>query len=119
MSARANFVAGLTRETPVLLTTTNQTDIYTADAENYTLLGFGIVNDHSSAITVSVHWFDGTSSHLIWKGSVAANSTEIITDIPKPFDNGDKLQATAGTANQITVNAIVAIQARTSTFDQG
>lgn len=115
MTIQASYSGGLSREpNPTRLTTTGNTDIYTATDNTVTVAGFGIANETGSAVAISVFWYNltNTTSYLIWRGSIAADATEIVSDIPQRMRTGDKITATAATGNALTVNPKIIRQGR-------
>lgn len=116
MSVQSTILGGLSREpNPVRLTTTSNTDIFTATDDETTVSAFGIANeDTSNATRISVYWYNATNttSYLIWIGEIAAGEAEIVSDIPQKLKSGDKITATAAAANDLTINVILTRQSR-------
>lgn len=120
MSASLTLSGGLARPYVKLLSTTSRFDVYTATkAERSKIVSVSVVNATNAAKIVLLEWYDGTNYHKIWRKSVAADSTEIVTDIPVAFKtDGEKLCATeAVTGNVVTVTAFIATD--TSAMGQG
>jgi hypothetical protein len=100
-------MGGLQGITPVVLSTTDLTDVFEAKSDEIIFAGFGLVNDTGSAVDVSVYTYNGTTDFLYWKGSVAANSPEKETDLPVKFRMGHKVKVQASTGSAITVRPII------------
>lgn len=108
MSVQGNYQGGVERSTDgLLLTTTNQTDVYEATDRDVIIAAFSVANEDSSARVVTVEYYDGSTDRTIWHKSVAADDTEIVSDIPQRLYSGDKIKATAAGANVITVNLVI------------
>lgn len=103
----ANYSGGLVQTTPVKITTTSTTDIYADGTKEEVCVSFCIVNEHSSALAVSVYVNDGTSDVLYWEKSVPANDTLIETDAPMKLRDGYKITAQVGTINVITITPTI------------
>jgi len=67
---------------------------------SYTLGSFAICNATAGAVTTDLYWYNfaTTTEHMIWQKSVAANSTEIVSDIPLRLLRGDEIRV-KGAAN--------------------
>lgn len=107
MSVHGNFLGGVEKSSPTLLTTTAQTDIYTGYDRGSVAAAIGISNEDAAGVLVKIHYFDGSSTKLIWIGTVAAQTTAIVSDIPIRLYKGDIVKATAATANKVTVTPII------------
>ncbi|WP_298966144.1 hypothetical protein [uncultured Roseibium sp.] len=93
------------------LTTTGQTDVFENSAQySQTIKNLILVNeDTSNDIKVTLEWFDGSADETFFVGTIPKETTANFLDIPLYFSNevsGQKIKATAGTANQITVTVI-------------
>lgn len=104
-----NYFGGLELTDSVALTTTSITDIYEATSKAEICAGFCIVNEHSSAIVVSVYRYDPDSTNdvLYWQKSIPAGDTVIESDIPRWLREGYKIKAEAAPANQITITPTI------------
>lgn len=107
MSAMFVYVGGSERPNPQRLTTTGQTVVYTASDRDTTIATIGLANETGAAVVVNVYWKNGTTSYLIWRGTVAAAGASAITDLPLRMYVGDTLEVTAASANAITVTPVV------------
>lgn len=111
MSVNILVAGGLANTTPVRLTTTTRTDIFTAQVGNSravsTVVGVVCSNETGGAVNILVEFYDGANSHFLFRRSVPANDTVFFSDFPKPLTGGMKIQATAGAANAITVDVAV------------
>ncbi len=99
----------------VPLTTTSVTDIYAMAAgrpEMVTIIGVILANEGASPRLCSIWWTENSTDYLLWRGSVAAASTE--TDVVKhPIrlyakSTARKIKAQAAAANEVTVTLIIA-----------
>lgn len=108
MSVNSNIAGGLQEPVSVRLTTTSNTDIFEAEDRNISIISMSIANETAGAVTISVFWFDDSAatSYLVFRSSIPADGTVIITDIPLRLADGDKVTATAASANALTVNLI-------------
>ena len=102
-----NYFGGLELTDSVALTTTSITDIYEATSNAEICAGFCIVNEHSSAIVVSVYRYDGSTDVLYWQKSIPAGEPVIESGIPRWLREGYKIKAEAATANQITITPTI------------
>jgi len=102
-----NYFGGLEQTDSVALTTTAVTDVYEATRNAEICAGFCIVNEHSSAVVVSVYRYDGSTDVLYWQKSIPAGDTVIESNIPRWLREGFKIKAVAATANQITITPTI------------
>jgi hypothetical protein len=103
----SNYFGGLELTDSVELTTTAVTDVYEATSNTEICAGFCIVNEHSSAVDVSIYRYDGSSDVLFWKKPVPANDTLTEADIPRWLRESYKIKAEAATANVITITPTI------------
>jgi hypothetical protein len=93
-------------------------DAYTVDAGNrsLTLASFSFANDTGSAVQCKLYYYDSQNAteHLVWTGSVGANSTG--PDLPKPVRLGenDKIRAVANTSVTLHMNFLFQLETRPS-----
>lgn len=91
------------------LTTTNQTDVFTA-SDKYTekIVAVHFANNHSGAVQVTLEWNDGSSDYTLFiksiptKDSVTFESAILLSSI----NATQKLKVTADTANVITATVV-------------
>jgi hypothetical protein len=107
VSVSGNYIGGVARPKPVRLTTTNQTDIVTANDSTEILAAFSLANETTTARLVTCHYYDGTTNFLVYSGEVPVSGTLTVSDIPLRLYSGDKFKATAAAANAITVTPII------------
>lgn len=111
MSVSALLVGGLIKPQSVVLTTTSQTDVFTAEVGNSNartiVLAASIVNDSAGAIVVTLEWYNGTNDRKWFKRSVPANDTIFIDELQLMLLNGYKIKATASAQPGITVTLSV------------
>lgn len=107
MTIVANYSGGIEASIPVRLTTTAITDIYTGTDKNSTAATITIANETGGAVSVIISYFDGTTNHAVFRKSVPANDTIQVTNMPMKLKIGDKVKATAGTANALTVTCSI------------
>lgn len=107
MSVSALLLGGLQKPVSTVLTTTSQTDIFTANVGSSNartiVLSAALVNDSAGAITVTLEWFDGTNDRKWFKRSVPSNDTIFIDQLQLMLLNGYKIKATASAQPGITV----------------
>lgn len=111
MSVDANYLANAQRLVSQELTNTSETRIGEAATDNSLVLAnVAIVNESAGSITVSLIWYDGTASRLIWKGAIAANTTQGASTMPLPIPlrQNDEIRA-IGNAD-IHVNLVYVMQ---------
>jgi hypothetical protein len=94
---------------PNALSDTSLTDIYTAgDGDNSSVwTGMLIANDSGSAVSLSAYYHDGSTDHLVFKRSIPANDTEIVSGLALRLRGGYKIKAQAVTGGALTLTAIV------------
>jgi len=107
MSATFVYSGGIERPSPVRLTTTAQTAVYTATDRDTTVATFGLANETAGAVVVNAYYKDGTTSFLIWRGSIEASGATIVVDLPVRLRAGDSFEVTAASANAITVYPVI------------
>ncbi|XHB99354.1 hypothetical protein ABWH97_13905 [Nitratireductor sp. ac15] len=96
------------------LTTTSKTDVFTAsDKANEVVVSISVANKTASGVDVTLEWHDGSSDFIFWMKSVAAKTTEIVSDLPLALSsrhgNTQKIKATAGTGNAVSVTVVSAM----------
>lgn len=97
---------------------TTKADVYTVDAGNrsLTLASFAFANDTGSAVQCKLYYYDSVNAteHLVWTGSVAANSTG--PDLPKPVRLGenDVIRAIGNTSVTLHMNFLFQLETRPS-----
>lgn len=107
MSVSGNYAGGVARPSPVRLTTTSQTDVVTGFDSASVVAAFSLANETASAVTVDCHYFNGTTNFLVFRRSVPAADTVIVSEIPLRLYINDKFKVTAATSNAITVTPIL------------
>jgi hypothetical protein len=107
MSVSGNYSGGIVRPIPVRLTTTNATDIVTATDSSDVISSFSLANETGSAVVVDCHYNNGSTDFLVFRRSVPATDTVIISDLPIRLYSGDKFKVTAATGNAITVTPFI------------
>ena len=94
-----------------LLSTTSQTDVFTAsDKTKVVVASISVANTDSSGVDVTLEWDDGSSEHVFWMKGVTAKSTEIISDLPlsltSKYSATQKIKATAATGNVVSITVV-------------
>ena len=115
-----NYFGGLELTDSTALTTVDLTDIYEAKSNAEICAGFCIVNEHSSAVDVSVYRYDPDSTNdvLYWQKSIPAGDTVIGSDIPRWLRNGYKIKAQASVANVVTVTPTILIVSTNEAYNR-
>ncbi|WP_422383278.1 hypothetical protein [Roseibium album] len=93
-----------------VLTTTNQTDIFTTPAgpASQKIIAVHFANEHTSAVEITLEWNDGSSDYTLFiksiptKDSVTFESAILLSSISAT----QKLKVTADTANVITATVV-------------
>ena len=106
MSVQGTYIGNVAIPESVVLSGTSKTDIVIATDNSLTMAAASIVNDTAGAIICKLYWFKTANStdYLFWEGSVPANSTVIVSDIPIRMLDGDKIKAVG--ASGVCVTAI-------------
>lgn len=111
MSVAALLLGGLQKPVSTVLTTTAQTDIFTANVGSSNartiVLATALVNDSGGAITVTLEWWDGATNYKWFKRSVPANDTVFVDQLQLMLLNGFKVKATASAQPGITVTLTI------------
>ncbi|CUX21355.1 hypothetical protein CFBP6626_07220 [Agrobacterium tumefaciens] len=108
MSVNANYTGNIRKPVCSTLVGTSKTVIGEAAADRtQTLASWSFVNPTGTAVVCELYWNDGAVDHLIWRKSVASNSTEIESNMPIRLETGNSIKA-LGAAN-IAVNLIYAL----------
>lgn len=90
---------------PLALSTTTATTLYTAKQFD-TAISLRVTNTHSSAVVVTVDLVRSATSYAIIDESVAAN-TSIDGPDYLPMKEGDVLKVTLGSANPVSIVAVI------------
>lgn len=114
MSINVGIAGGLQKPTHVRLTSTSITDIYTATNYGETVVAITMANETAGAVIIKIDHFDGTTNFNTYRKSVPADDTLIFSDFPIRMRSGDKIRATAASANAITVNVAVVLDSARS-----
>lgn len=95
MSVLGTYVGNLAQPVSVNLAGAASTDIMTATDDSLTAASYAFANDTGGAVTCYIYWYSAisTTTYTMWTGSVPANSTTIISDLPIRLREGDKIQA--------------------------
>ena len=100
------LVQGSRKLTTTILTTTNETTVFSANAgERSVVVGMAIANvDTSNAVTAKIVYNDGTTDYTyVQEVSIASKATQEY-DFPFVFTTGNEtLKVTAGSANDLHV----------------
>lgn len=99
-----------TRSEGARLADTSEATIYTA-ARPTKVIQFNIANRTGSAATISVDWEDTSAStdfELVYQKTINGNDSVFIETGALTLAAGDKIKATAGTGNAITIVVTVA-----------
>lgn len=98
-----------TNATPVRLTTTSITDVYTAVDSLDVVVSVQVHNEVAGAVSIMVDHFDGTTNWHTWATTFsAAIGSVTFSDFPVRLLTGHKIKATASVANQLTVSLAIA-----------
>lgn len=57
-----------------------------------TLAGFSFANDSASTRSCTLYWFDGAAENLIWRKSVAAGDTALVSEMPIKLRRGHEIR---------------------------
>jgi hypothetical protein len=106
MAVSILVAGGLTKPVYKKLTTTSQTDVYTATQSQERVVSAQVVNDSGGAVTCKLVYTDTANATdvIYWEASVAANSA-VTVDFPIRLREADKIKA-IGNNN---VNIILAV----------
>ncbi|MCZ7480557.1 hypothetical protein [Rhizobium rhizogenes] len=108
MSVNANYTGNIRKPICAALSGTAKTVIGAAATDRtQTLASWSFVNPTGAAVVCELYWNDGTDDHLMWRKSVASNSTEIESNLPIRLETGNSVKA-LGAAN-IAVNLVYAL----------
>lgn len=98
-----------TNATPVRLTTTGITDVYTAIDSLDVVVAVQLCNEVAGAVNVMIDHFDGTTNWHTWAKTFGATiDSDTKSDFPVRLLTGHKIRATASVANQVTVSLAIA-----------
>lgn len=69
-----------------------------------TVASWSFVNPTAGAVICSLYWNDGAVDHVVWRKSVAANSSEVESNLPIRLESGNAIKASG--AATVCVNLI-------------
>ena len=116
MSVNINAFGALEQPTSKLLDSTSITDVYEATNPNgTTVVAITFANQTASPVIVRLDRYNGTTNFNTWRKSVPADDTLILSDFPMKLRAGHIIRATAASANAITVNVDVILDAAAGT----
>jgi hypothetical protein len=108
----SNFVDNNCRILGTTLTTTNNTTVFTAPANNYDqVIGVRVANITALDATVSVRWFDSSANasfFIIFQHIVPANGAVWFPLEAFALDEADEIRTQAGTSNALDVIVSIA-----------
>ncbi|MES5044081.1 hypothetical protein ABVB72_02235 [Rhizobium nepotum] len=78
-----------------------------AEDRTQIVAGWSFVNPTGGAVTCDLYWNDGTADRLVWRKSVAANDTQVESNLPIRLEAGNSIKAIG--ASGIIVNLIYAL----------
>ena len=107
MSVAGNYHGGLEVTQPVLLTTTNLTDIVEGYDRFSTVASWAITNTKTGTVHADIFLYDGTTDWEVYCCSIGSHQTIIVSDLPLRLRDGMKMKAQADTANQIVIVPVV------------
>lgn len=116
MSVNLNIGGSLLPPSSVVLSTTNETDVFAPTSGPCTVLSIAVANgDTANACRVTIRWSDGTNTYRLFTGDIAAGETEGVTHglpliIVPSATNGlavaKKITAQAAAVDDLTVTVI-------------
>ena len=108
MTVNANYTGNIRKpECHAFVGTSTETIGATADDRTQTVASWSFVNATGGAVTCSLYWNDGSTDHLIWRKSVAANSSEVESNLPIRLETGNSIKAIG--AASVFVNLIYSL----------
>lgn len=96
----------------VTLSGTTQTVVYTAPNKTIVVKSVTICNPTGGAVTAKLFWKKGSTSRMIFVGSVAANSTQIVTEPAFPLAQGETIEAIGVASVEVTVSTVMNVPNR-------
>jgi hypothetical protein len=106
MSINGNYAGNVVLPIAQTLTNTSTTLIDTGIPDKtFTLAGFVICNATGSAVITDLYWWSSftTIESLVWRKSVPANDTVIISDMPLRLLPGDEIRVKGAADVRVTL----------------
>ena len=96
----------------VTLTGTSQTIVYTAPNKTTVVKSVTICNPTASPVTAKLFWKKGSVSRMLFVGSIAATSTQLVTEPAFPLGEGETIEAIGANSVEVTVSTIMNVPNR-------
>lgn len=111
MTVNANYTGNVQKPVHAVLSGTSAETIGSA-AENdtQTVAAWSIVNPTAGAVNCAVYWNDGTTDNLVWRKSIAANSTEVESNLPIRLRSGHSIKAAGASTVTVTLIQTMAVK---------
>lgn len=94
----------------VLVGTTPESVGSVASNDNFTVSGWSIVNPTAGDVNCALYWNDGTTDFLVWRKAIAANSTEVESNLPIRLHRGHSIKASGAATVTVTLIQTMAVQ---------
>ncbi|QNP80983.1 hypothetical protein [Agrobacterium tumefaciens] len=110
MTVNANYTGNIRKPFCQTLTGTSKTTIgpvVDAGDRTNTLASWSFVNPTGAPVNCELYWNDGTTDYLVWRKAVAANSTEVESNLPIRLDGGNSIKVVG--ANTVTITLIYSL----------
>ncbi|WP_019567362.1 hypothetical protein [Agrobacterium sp. 10MFCol1.1] len=111
MSVNASYSGNIRKPVCTALAGASKTLIGdVADDRTNTLASWSFVNPTGSAVNCELYWNDGTTDRLIWRKSVAANDTQVESNLPVRLDAGNSIKAVGAASVTVTLIYVLTYQ---------
>mgnify|MGYP005757263111 CR=1 FL=1 len=104
MSVNANYSGNVQKPVHKVLSGTSAETIGSAAAnDTETVSSWSIVNPTAGSVNCALYWNDGTTDNLVWRKAVAANSTEVESNLPIRLRSGHSIKVAAASTVTVTL----------------
>jgi len=111
MSVNANYTGNVQKPVhKVLVGATAELVGAAAANDNFTVSSWSFVNPTAGVVNCALYWNDGTTEFLVWRKAVAANSTEVESNLPIRLRNGHSIKASGAATVTVTLVQTMAVQ---------
>lgn len=108
MTLNGNYAGNIRKPVSLVLSGGTKTTVGSvATDRTSTVAAWSFVNPTGSPVNCELYWNDGTTDWLVWRKAVAANSTEVESNLPIRLETGAAIKVVG--ANTLTITLIYSL----------
>lgn len=106
MSVNGNYTGNVNKPQYKALSGTSAETVFTASDTSNTTASWAFCNTTGGAVTCKFIHNQGGTDYTVWQKSVAANSTDVESNLPLRLAPGDIIKAVGNTGVTVTVTLL-------------